>query len=79
MKINRRIVIVWVSTGLWAISTCCVLSAIGFVIACTIQDRLDGDHLANVRLAALAIGFLPWVFAYAGTRVLYGIETILEG
>lgn len=28
---------------------------------------------------AVAIGFLPWIFAYAGTRVLYGIETILEG
>ena len=37
------------------------------------------EDLSRAHLYALAIGFLPWIFAYAGTRVLYGIETIMEG
>ena len=34
-------------------------------------------EFANQR--RLGAGFLPWAFAYSITRVLYGVETLLDG
>ena len=37
------------------------------------------EEFARDRVFVLTLGFLPWPFAYAGTRVICGIETIMEG
>ena len=44
------------------------------------EIRTEFGISGRVKVEALAerLGFLPWLFAYAATRVLYGVETTLE-
>ena len=72
---HRRKLFVLISTGLWAFSTV----AVSYLFLCNLSGMPTAEDLSRAHLYALAIGFLPWIFAYASTRILYGIETIMEG
>ena len=65
--------VVFLATILWFIAGICALSAavyglIGFLLT---SDDMD---LLVVYARSMALGFLPWLAAYALTRVLYGME-----
>ena len=76
---TRHKLFVMISTGLWVLSTCAVVAAVAYLFLCNLSGMPTAEDLSRAHLYALAIGFLPWIFAYAGTRVLYGIETFMEG
>ena len=67
------------STLLWGIAVLGSLAGVCQYFICPLFfPTYEGDWTRTYQVA-LTLIFAPWVFAYAGTRVLYGIETILEG
>ena len=69
--------IVVIATGLWLLAGLCAFSAavyglIGFLLTS------DDTALLVVYARSMSLGFLPWLAAYALTRVLYGVEAALE-
>ena len=46
------------------------------MVAVSTADSLD--TLEKARVILLGAGFLPWAFACSITRVLYGIETLMD-
>ena len=70
--------VIMAGTIVWSMATACTVTA--FVLVTYIA--FTADSLLQVekgRLLALLIGLVPWLFAYAATRVMYGIETLMEG
>ena len=62
---NRRKLFVLISTGLWAFSTVAVIAAVSYLFLCNLSGMPTAEDLSRAHLYALAIGFLPWIFAYA--------------
>ena len=56
-----------------------VLGREGLTIEGISRGRLALEEYERARVVALVIGFFPWILAYAATRVMYGIETLMEG
>lgn len=69
--------VIMIGTVIWGVACLCAIGAITYAM----YYIITGDSLIELergRLVALDVGFLPWVLAYAATRVMYGIETLLE-
>ena len=78
MNLSMRKLTLYGCIVLWVFSLLSVMGAGAYLLVSNIADS-TADELTRAGVYALGIGFLPWIFAYAGTRVLYGIETIIEG
>ena len=77
MMIDRRLLIVGISTVVWGVSSVTAL----VMFAYTVAKALSGVPLDDVRaigVLALAVAVFSWIFAYAITRVMYGVEALLE-
>ena len=79
MNGKLRRIMVYTATALWVASLLGTVAAICILIHISLMEAPSSNDLTRTLHFAVAIGFLPWVLAYAGTRVLYGIETIMEG
>ena len=73
---NRRKAVTLLSTVMWAMAGVCVAVAFFYSMYfwATAEDALAFN---KARVFALVVGFLPCVFTFAATRVMYGIETYL--
>ena len=69
-------VTVIVATCLWSMSVAAVLCAAVFMAIGPLEE--DHSMLEKSCAIALPLTILPWVFAYAVTRVLYGIQSLME-
>ena len=61
----------WLVAGMFAFAAA-VYAIVGFIVT------EEEQKLLVVYARAMTMGFLPWLAAYAGTRVLYGVEATLE-
>lgn len=74
---RRRNTVIVLAIGLWSMSALCVVAAAVIAGTAVLVGETELDF-ARARVIALALGFLPWIFTFCVTRVLYGVETLLE-
>ena len=66
-----------IGTCIWTVSALCSAAAIAYTFVAHFTTPVQ--ELTILYTRALVLGFLPWLLAYAATRVLYGVETSLHG
>ena len=55
------------------------LSTFGTIVYVFTMGMGDNEvEIARVHMKVLAGGLFPWIFAYAITRVVYGLEVLIE-
>jgi len=73
----RKNRIVFIGTVLWTCAAFCVFLGFAYTMFVVVTGE-TGLDFARARVVALGLGFLPWSFTFAVTRVLYGIEILAE-
>ena len=69
--------IIYIGTMLWIVAALCALSACAHAATAYFTMTPDDPGIV-IYLRSFLLAFLPWLFAFASTRVLYGIEQAME-